>query len=44
MIDLIFFTFFLGLFAAGFWCGKTYGTVAVMFQSAKKALAGIFGA
>lgn len=44
MIDLIFFTFFLGLFVVGFWCGKTYGTAAVMFQSVKKAIAGWFGA
>lgn len=44
MIDLIFFTFFFGLFIAGFWCGKTYGTATAMFQSAKKVIAGWFGA
>jgi spore maturation protein SpmA len=43
MIDLIFLTFFLGLFIAGFWCGKTYGTAAAMIDGAKKAVASLFG-
>lgn len=36
MIDIIFFTFFLGLFIGGFWCGKTYGTGKAMLQSIGK--------
>jgi spore maturation protein SpmA len=43
MIDLIFFSFFLGIFVSGFWCGKTFGTAAAMFQAAKKGVAGWFG-
>lgn len=42
MIDLIFFTFFLGLFICGFWCGKTFGTAKAMFESGMKAIAGLF--
>lgn len=43
MLDLIFFTFFLGLFTAGFWCGKTYGTGKAMYQAAVKRVSGWFG-
>ena len=30
MIDFILFTFCLGLFFAGFWCGKKFGTLTAM--------------
>ena len=36
MIDLIFFSFFAGLFIVGFWCGKTYGNADAMFKALKE--------
>lgn len=35
MIDLILFSFVVGVFAGGFWCGKKYGSAQAMFDSLK---------
>lgn len=42
MIDLIFFTFFLGLFCVGFYCGKTYGTAKNMFSTLGKKVSALW--
>lgn len=34
MIDLILFVFVLTVFYAGFWCGKTYGSIKAMVKAA----------
>lgn len=38
MVDLILLVFVLAVFAAGFWCGKKYRTVAAM----KSAILALF--
>lgn len=38
MIDLILFFFWVATFAGGFWCGKKYGTLGAMFNSAMDAM------
>lgn len=43
MIDLILFLFTLGMFVAGFYCGKTFGTAAAMYAAARAKVAGLFG-
>lgn len=35
MIDLILFSFVVGMFTGGFWCGKKYGSAKAMFDSFK---------
>lgn len=39
MIDLIFFTFFLGLFCGGFYCGSKFSTATAMFAAARAKVA-----
>lgn len=36
MIDLILLTFCAGLFAGGFWCGKTFSSFVAMKNAALK--------
>lgn len=38
MIDFILFCFVVGVFAAGFWCGKTFGSLKSMTKAAKDKL------
>jgi hypothetical protein len=40
MFDLILIVFTLVCFAAGFWCGKTYGSVGAMFKQVKAKIVG----
>lgn len=35
MLNLILLTFVVLVFAAGFWCGKTYGNVPAMFDAVR---------
>ena len=38
MINVILFAFTVGVFAGGFWCGKTYGSFKAMCKRAADAL------
>jgi hypothetical protein len=40
MVDFILFSFFVGAFAGGWWCGKTYRTVGEMTD---RAVARVYG-
>ena len=40
MIDFILITFCASMFAGGFWCGKTYGSVKAMRAEKKSAQSG----
>lgn len=42
MLDLILLTFSAGLFAGGFWCGSTYGTVKTMGRTVSDLVYGWF--
>jgi len=42
MIDLIFFSFFVGIFVCGFVAGKKYGSAKNMFKAAKTKIDGWF--
>jgi hypothetical protein len=35
MIDLILFSFVVGIYAGGFWCGKKFGTAQAMWSAVK---------
>lgn len=39
MVDLILFSFVVGVFAGGFWCGKTYGSAKAMYADIKARVA-----
>lgn len=41
MVDLILLIFVLAVYAAGFWCGARYSTVAAMLGRGKDWLKGI---
>lgn len=42
MIDLILFSFWVGTFCGGFWCGKTFKSAASMFKAAHDKMSGLF--
>lgn len=41
MIDFILFSFVVGVFFTGFWCGKTYGGVKSMFSALSEAVSNL---
>lgn len=43
MIDLILFLFVVGVFAAGFWIGKTFGSIKEAATRGKAWVASFFG-
>jgi hypothetical protein len=40
MIDFILFSFVVGVFAGGFWCGNKYGNVKSMFSALSASISG----
>lgn len=40
MVDFILFVFVAGTFAAGFWCGKKFGSVKAMTERATATVKG----